>query len=73
MQLSRLMNRDGLNEIEANKRINAQKLLEEKIELSDVIVYNSFTIKELKNDILVLYSGYTNTKIKDNLKFLEKK
>jgi len=71
-QIQRLMKRDNLTREEAEIRINAQKELRDKIEMSDVIIYNSFSIEELKNDILILYSGYTNTKIVDNLKILSK-
>ncbi|BEP29173.1 dephospho-CoA kinase [Helicovermis profundi] len=71
-QIDRLVKRDNIKKEEAIKRINAQKLLVDKIELSDIIVYNSFSIEELKNDVLILYSGYTNTKIIDNLEYMKK-
>ncbi|UUV99388.1 dephospho-CoA kinase [Vagococcus luciliae] len=46
VQLSRLMSRDSLSEVDALKRIESQMDLEEKKRLADVVIDNSGSIEE---------------------------
>lgn len=50
-QLERLIKRDGLTEIAAIKRIEAQESLESKKEKADVLIDNTGTIEETKQQI----------------------
>lgn len=47
-QMDRLMNRDGLDRKSAYDRICAQMPLEEKIPLSDIVIYNDSTLETLR-------------------------
>ena len=58
VQLARIMNRDGLTEEGAERRIEAQMSLGDKRELADVIIENNGTFEELEKKVgqLVLKS-----------------
>jgi len=51
MQLQRLMERDGLSQDEANKRINAQMPMSKKEELADYVISNAGSIEETKQQV----------------------
>ncbi|OPH54668.1 dephospho-CoA kinase [Paenibacillus ferrarius] len=51
IQLERLMQRDGLTELEANKRINAQMPIEEKRSLANIVVDNSGSWEETNAEV----------------------
>ena len=50
-RLQRIVMRDGISEDEALKRISHQMSDEDKIKLSDVVIYNDSTYEELVNKI----------------------
>jgi dephospho-CoA kinase len=56
-QLQRIMARDNLSELEANKRIASQMPLDEKIALADVNLDNSKSITDLERSIDALFEG----------------
>jgi dephospho-CoA kinase len=51
IQKQRLMQRDHLNEIEAEARLNSQMPIEEKKKLADIVIDNSGTIEETDKQI----------------------
>lgn len=51
VQLGRLINRDGLTESAANKRIDAQMSIEEKRKLADVVIDNSGDWEETNAEV----------------------
>ncbi|MDR3241747.1 MAG: dephospho-CoA kinase [Lactobacillaceae bacterium] len=51
MQLQRLMERDGLSQDGANKRINAQMPMSKKEELADYVISNAGSIEETKQQV----------------------
>lgn len=55
LQISRVMQRDGLSEEAARKRIAAQLPLARKIEVADFIVYNDGSLRELEERTLELH------------------
>lgn len=56
IQLERLMERDGLNEDEANARIDSQMSLEEKQERSNEIIENDKTREKMYSELQALYN-----------------
>lgn len=52
IQLSRLMDRNGLSEADAKKRIAAQMPLEKKCEMSDFVIENSSNISDTEEQTL---------------------
>lgn len=53
-QISRIVERDNTNPLEAKKIIEQQMSLKEKIKKSDIIINNNSTIDELKSEIDLL-------------------
>ena len=51
LQLERVMTRDGLGKKDALDRINSQMKLEDKIPLSDIVVYNDSDLEDLKERV----------------------
>ena len=51
LQLERVMTRDGLEKKDALDRINSQMKLEDKIPLSDIVVYNDSDLEDLKERV----------------------
>ena len=51
IQLKRLIEREGLNETDAQKRIDAQLPIDEKRELATFIIDNSQNLKHLQNEV----------------------
>ena len=54
-QLSRLMKRDSLSSAEAEKRINSQMPLDEKIKLADYVIDNSKSLEEVEKQVFQIY------------------
>lgn len=54
-QLKRLMNRDKLNQEDAEKRIDSQMSLDEKAVRADLIINNEGSIEELKLKVEAIY------------------
>ncbi|MGY4789807.1 dephospho-CoA kinase [Pediococcus pentosaceus] len=52
IQVERLMQRDSLNEIDAQKRIQAQMPIEEKVKKADIVIDTSGTIEETRNQVV---------------------
>lgn len=57
IQLKRLMDRNGFTKEEALVRINAQMDLKEKVAKADLVIHNSGTIAETKQQILQAWLG----------------
>jgi len=55
LQVSRVMQRDGLSEEAARKRIAAQLPLAQKIEVADFVVHNDGSLRELEERTLELH------------------
>lgn len=55
LQLQRLMQRDGLSEAAAKKRIAAQMALHQKRELATIIIHNNESLAELKKKTSLVY------------------
>lgn len=55
IQLERLMRRDGISRNDALKRINSQMPLHQKRELATIIINNSGTISEVKEQVSLVY------------------
>ncbi len=51
----RLLSRDGLSEEEIASRIGSQMPLEDKIPLSDIVIYNNGTLEQLKASLPYVY------------------
>lgn len=60
IQVKRLALRDGLNDDEIKKRIASQMPMEEKVKLSDFVVDNSGSKKDLKRKIENIYGLLTS-------------
>ena len=56
IQLRRLMDRDGFNELEAKARIDSQIPLEKKIKLADYVIWNNGTQDDLFKEALHVLS-----------------
>jgi dephospho-CoA kinase len=54
VQVKRLMQRDDIDEFEANRRIDAQMPLKEKIARADFIVENGYSLEESKQQTLTI-------------------
>lgn len=52
IQRARLLSRDSITTEEANKRIDSQLPNEEKLKLSDKVIYNTGTLDDLKKQVL---------------------
>lgn len=52
IQEERLMQRDSLNEIDAQKRIQAQMPIEEKVKKADIVIDTSGTIEETRSQVV---------------------
>lgn len=52
IQVERLMQRDSLNEIDAQKRIQAQMPIEEKVTKADIVIDTSGTIEETRSQVV---------------------
>lgn len=61
-QLERLMRRDGLNREAALSRINSQMPLQQKRELATIIINNSGTVEEVKEQVGLVYQQLINIK-----------
>ncbi len=55
LQVSRLMNRDGLTEEEARARIESQMAIEEKRKLADYVIETSGTLKQTRDQAEAIY------------------
>ncbi|WP_211749801.1 dephospho-CoA kinase [Paenibacillus sp. Marseille-Q4541] len=55
VQLDRLMKRDGMDEHQASRRLEAQMDIEEKKQRADIIIDNSRDFEETKKQILVYW------------------
>jgi dephospho-CoA kinase len=55
LQISRLMSRDGLTEIEAKARMDSQMPIEEKLKLADYTIETSATLKQTQDQVEVIY------------------
>ncbi|KAJ6660656.1 hypothetical protein lerEdw1_017653 [Lerista edwardsae] len=64
-QLSRLMQRNGLTQIEAEARITAQMPIDQKIKLADHIIDNSGDVETTRRQVLKLHAS-----LEDSLDFL---
>lgn len=62
MQLKRLMKRDGSTEAEALARIKAQMPIATKRVLANVVIDNSRSIDETKQQVQILYNAWTTSK-----------
>lgn len=51
IRLERLMKRNSYTREEALLRMNAQSNQEEKVEKSDIVIYNNFSIEDLEHEI----------------------
>lgn len=61
-QLERLMRRDGISREAALRRINAQMPLQQKRELATIIIDNSGTVEEVKEQVGLVYQQLINIK-----------
>lgn len=61
-QLERLMHRDGISREAALSRINSQMPLQQKRELATIIIDNSGTAEELKEQVGLVYQQLINIK-----------
>lgn len=52
IQVERLMQRDSLNEIDAQKRIQAQMPIEEKVKKADIVIDTGGTIEETRSQVV---------------------
>lgn len=52
IQVERLMQRDSLNEVDAQKRIQAQMPIEEKVKKADIVIDTSGTIEETRSQVV---------------------
>ncbi len=55
LQLSRLMNRDGLTQEEAKARMASQMPIEEKIRLANYVIDTSGTLEQTRNQVEAIY------------------
>ncbi|MBI3599804.1 MAG: dephospho-CoA kinase [Nitrospinae bacterium] len=55
-QMKRLMERDGLSRGDAEKRINSQMPLEEKVKMADFVIDNSRGVEDTKNQVTALFN-----------------
>ena len=55
LQVSRLMNRDGLTEKEARARIESQMPIEEKLKLADYVIETSGTMEQTREQVQAVY------------------
>ena len=55
LQISRLMSRDRLSEIEARARMNSQMPIEEKLKLADYTIDTSGTLKQTRDQVEAIY------------------
>jgi dephospho-CoA kinase len=55
-QMKRLMERDGLSGQDAEKRINSQMPLEEKIKMADFVIDNSRGVEDTKSQVIALFN-----------------
>ena len=58
-QFSRLMERNGLSEIEAKARIQSQLPMAVKIQGADAVIFNDGTIEETKQQLMEILSRWT--------------
>lgn len=61
-QLERLMQRDGISREAALSRINSQMPLQQKRELATIIINNSGTVEEVKEQVRLVYQQLINIK-----------
>ena len=57
MQVSRIMNRDGLTEAEARARMDSQMPMEEKLKLADYAIDTSGTMLQTDNQVRAIYQN----------------
>ncbi len=55
LQISRLMSRDGLTELEARARMDSQMPIEEKLKLADYVIDTSGTMKQTHDQVEKVY------------------
>jgi dephospho-CoA kinase len=58
IQIARLQDRDDLSRSEAELRLEAQMPLEEKKKYADVIINNSFTLKETARQVNKFWKNF---------------
>ncbi|KPJ57499.1 MAG: hypothetical protein AMJ42_04700 [Deltaproteobacteria bacterium DG_8] len=61
-QLKRLMARDGISRNEAQKRINSQLPLKEKIKLADFVIENDGSLKETREEVEKVFKTLSSLK-----------
>ena len=61
IRLQRLIDRNGYDEIYAQKRINAQISQEEKVKKSDFVIHNDKSVNELKSDLEIILNNFNYT------------
>jgi len=66
MQISRLMQRDSVSEIEANKIIKAQSSREKRLELADDIIDNTGTMEQLAEQVKSLHANYLRQSLRQS-------
>ncbi|MBO7700010.1 MAG: dephospho-CoA kinase, partial [Eubacteriaceae bacterium] len=62
LQLERVMTRDSLNKEDALAKINSQMKLEDKIPLSDLVIYNDSDLEDLKDRVIAAANEITTIK-----------
>jgi dephospho-CoA kinase len=60
-QLKRLMVRDKLNKAEAQKRLDSQMSLDEKVKMADFVIDNSKTMGAVESQVADIYSSLMKT------------
>jgi dephospho-CoA kinase len=55
------MARDSLNKAEAQKRLDSQMSLDEKVKLADFVIDNSKPLGEVENQVANIYSSFMKT------------
>ncbi len=55
-QIKRLIKRDGLSREDAEKRINSQMPLSEKVKMADFVIDNGRGVEDTKNQVIALFN-----------------
>ncbi|HEY2419824.1 MAG TPA: dephospho-CoA kinase [Neobacillus sp.] len=58
IQLQRLMERNSLNQVDAEARIHAQMPLSEKVRLADAVINNNGPLQETKNQLIAFLANW---------------
>ena len=57
VQMTRLMNRNSIDDVEAQRRISAQPPIGEKLKRADCVIDNSGTLDELRRQVIVAWNA----------------